>query len=89
MTTLPAKLFTPTKGTKLPRRPCETPDCRETLGPRSKNKKCQKCRHADKRWGHARPKEVLERHYLCTVWANRLVPHLPEKVTSITTRRRA
>lgn len=85
--TLPAKLFTPPKAPKAARRPCETLGCQETLGSRSKNKKCQKCRYADRKWGTARPTDVIKRHYLVTVWATRITPHLPAKVTSI--RRRA
>lgn len=92
MTTSPAKLLSKqSKAPPPPRKPCENaPTCRENLSGRSKFTKCEKCRRADKIWGpdgDKRPSDILERHYQLQVWDCRLIPHLPERVTSINTAR--
>lgn len=77
------------KAPKPPRKPCENANanglqlCVRTLSGRSKFKKCDYCRKADKKWAGASAKDVVHWHRSYSLRVYRIAPYLPDDVATV------
>lgn len=71
------------------RKPCENAIgngmqlCVRTLSARSKYKKCDYCRRADKKWAAASAKEVVYWYRAYSLRTFRIAPYVPEDVAAV------